>query len=97
MRNILRTANHRHLKYPEKFNNVKEGKKIGTGYSIWKNTKLRIIDVGTIEIPLYLEIFLLKYMCQMWIKKSYMTQESISTQCNIWLKYGILCMEYASI
>ena len=28
-RNILQTTNHRHLKYPEKFNNVKEGKKSG--------------------------------------------------------------------
>ena len=29
MRNILRTTNHQHSKYPEKFNNVKEGKKSG--------------------------------------------------------------------
>ena len=28
-RNILRSTNHRHSKYPEKFNNVKEGKKSG--------------------------------------------------------------------
>ena len=28
-RNILRTTNHRHSKYPEKTNNVKEGKKSG--------------------------------------------------------------------
>ena len=33
-RNILRNMNHRHSKYPENFNNVKEGKKIGTGDSI---------------------------------------------------------------
>ena len=28
-RNILGTTNHRHSKYPEKFNNVTEGKKSG--------------------------------------------------------------------
>ena len=28
-RNILQTTNHRHSKYPEKFNSVKEGKKLG--------------------------------------------------------------------
>ena len=28
-KNILRTMNHRHSKYPEKFNNVKERKKSG--------------------------------------------------------------------
>ena len=34
MRNILQTMNDRHLQYPENFNNVKEGKKFRTGYSI---------------------------------------------------------------
>ena len=37
-RNILRTKNHQHSKYQEKFNNVKEGKKSGPEFSIQMNT-----------------------------------------------------------
>ena len=46
--------NHQHSKYSEKLTNVKEGKKIGMGDSIWTYTKLQIMDVRTIEIPLYI-------------------------------------------
>ena len=44
MKNILQSTNHRHSKYPEKFNNGKEGKKSG-----------RITGFRTIAIPLYLK------------------------------------------